>query len=537
MVQSWHGNDANVGLGIVLSGDFTNAPPPAIQLKAAAELVAMLKARWGITLVIGHREAGRAQTACPGDAFTNEMVHTLGTEASVATDPFARYPRPPEDTGAGVHMSPGANFPMGENDGLIPGILDKCRRMGLRWLKLLDQDGSSYNAARMCLAGGIMPVVRLWRDRPYPGRLTEKQRNVAADLARLGVRYIERGNEPNLDCEWQAARWPGNDWNTWTDATFDALAADWLVDARYLTGLGLFVAIDALSGGGNYDDILYFGNILKALKRAGATQLLRDSAWIACHPAGLNHPLDYPADARNQQDHPGVTILGSIAGEAPSSPSNCIRKPEKLHAMFQAEMGFELPIIGTEGGFWPGSSQDPRYPGLTPHTASDMTATWLRSMRTAPPWYLANMPWCYFNRLGGNLHEGFERDAWKRVPGWGNCPANEPAVLPIISMLLANPCQKRQEVVMPMPAPPPTPAPPDAAMVDRLRNAAVNGIADSHPLPYNPAAAFPSYARAHSLGAPLSGEVNVATYRLQAYALGIVYTLVPDWAHTTHMAW
>lgn len=542
MVFTWHGNDGNTGLGICLLGDFTNAPPPAPQLKAAAELVAALKAKWGITRIIGHREAGRARTACPGDAFTNDMIHALGQEVSVPTDPFARYPRPPEDTGAGLHMSPGANFPMGENDGLIPGILDECRRMGLRWVKLVDQDGSSYNAARMCLAGGVMPVVRLYRDRPYPGQLTHKQRNVARDLVAAGVRYFERGNEPNLDVEWRAGAWPGNDWNAWTDATFDRLAADWLADARYMAGLGAFVAIDALSGGGNYDDILCFANILKALKRAGATQLLRDSAWIASHPAGLNHPLNYPDDARNQQDHPGVTILGGIPGEAPSSPSNCIRKPEKLHAMFQAEMGFELPLLATEGGFWPGSKQDPRYAALTPQTASEMTAAWLRSMRTAPAWYLAAMPWCYFNRLAGNLHQGFEHDAWKRVPGWGNCPANEPAVLPVISMLLQNPCQRRMEVVpMPTPTPPPTPTsipnPPDAAMIDRIRNAGVNAIADTHPLPYNPAAAFPSYARTHGLGAPLTGEVNVATYRLQGYALGIVYALVPNWAATVHMSW
>jgi len=391
---------------------------------------------------------GAKYMADAGSTWREILAHYYGgapAEApeDVTVTDWIRYPRPADDTGAGVHMSPGANFPMGENDGLIPGMISECRNMGLRWLKLLDQDGSSYNACRMVLLAGMMPVVRLYRTRPYPGRLTDKHRAAARELVGIGVRYFERGNEPNLDWEWQEGRWPGNDWNAWTDATFDALAADWLDDGRYLAGLGAFVAIDALSGGGNYDDILYFGNFLKALKRAGAAQFVREHAWIACHPAGLNHPIAYPEDARNQQDHPGVTILGSIAGEAPSSPSNCIRKPWKLHAMFVEAMNFEIPIMATEGGFWPHSKHDPRYPELTVQSASDMQVAVLRDMATAPIWYFASMPWCYHNRLAGNPAEHFENDAWHRIPGFGNCDRNEPADLPLLAALKANPCKER----------------------------------------------------------------------------------------------
>jgi hypothetical protein len=69
MLLSWHGHDGNVGIGVCLLGDFTNAPPPEPQLAAAAWLVARLKQRWGITMVIGHREAGRAYTECPGNTW------------------------------------------------------------------------------------------------------------------------------------------------------------------------------------------------------------------------------------------------------------------------------------------------------------------------------------------------------------------------------------------------------------------------------------------------------------------------------------
>jgi hypothetical protein len=104
---------------------------------------------------------------------------------------------------------------------------------------------------------------------------------------------------------------------------------------------------------------------------------------------------------------------------------------------------------------------------LTVQSASDMTAAYLRGMATAPAWYLAAMPWCFGNRIFGNLWADFERDAWKRVAGWGNCPGNEPPTLPVIAMLLSNPCPKRQEeepmpkpTWTPLPATPPTPQPP-----------------------------------------------------------------------------
>ena len=375
------------------------------------------------------------------------------------TQDWSKYPRPVDDTGAGVHAGANAYAPCGDNDGLIPGILDEMHRCGLRWVKLLDADGSSYNACRMALERGMMPVVRLYRERPYPGRLTDKQLAAARDLVGIGVRYFERGNEPNVDWEWQAGAWPGYDWNAWTDATFDALAAEWLTDARKLAALGALVALDAPSPGGHYDDVLYWQNILRAIKRQGGAELVRQSSWLSVHNAGLNHPPDYPDDARNQQDHPGVTILGAIPGEAPSSPSNCIRKYEKVYSVAKAELGFELPVLCTEGGWWAGSAHDPRYPELTYHEASKRQADTLRGMRTAPPWLLAQMPWLWFNRIGANLEQGFERDAWKRIPGFGSCPTWEPAVLPIIADLLAEPCQRRVTTDVPEPTPSPEPTP------------------------------------------------------------------------------
>lgn len=58
---------------------------------------------------------------------------------------------------------------------------------------------------------------------------------------------------------------------------------------------------------------------------------------------------------------------------------------------------------------------------------------------------------------------------------------------------------------------------------------------------YNPAVAFPVYARDHGLGAPLTGEFDVrhggSTYRVQAFVGGIVFCEVPLWSLAGHVEW
>ena len=64
-------------IGICLVGNFTKAPPPEAQLAGARKLVGELVGMFGPLRVIGHREAYRVSTECPGKAFTTEMVRSL----------------------------------------------------------------------------------------------------------------------------------------------------------------------------------------------------------------------------------------------------------------------------------------------------------------------------------------------------------------------------------------------------------------------------------------------------------------------------
>lgn len=77
------------------------------------------------------------------------------------------------------------------------------------------------------------------------------------------------------------------------------------------------------------------------------------------------------------------------------------------------------------------------------------------------------------------------------------------------------------------------PSQPQLATEAQLRAAAwtARGIA------HNPDAAFPTYARAHNLGVPMTAEIDVQGVRLQGYAGGIVYAPIGAWDKCEVMQW
>lgn len=56
-------------------------------------------------------------------------------------------------------------------------------------------------------------------------------------------------------------------------------------------------------------------------------------------------------------------------------------------------------------------------------------------------------------------------------------------------------------------------------------------------LALSPTTAFALYASQHSLGAPLTVETDVAGYRVQGFANGIVYAPIDRWDQASHISW
>jgi N-acetylmuramoyl-L-alanine amidase len=71
------GNGRNTDtLGICLVGDFSQQPPPAAQLEAAAWLIKYLNAQLGQKPILGHRDVNPART-CPGDSLDLDLIRNL----------------------------------------------------------------------------------------------------------------------------------------------------------------------------------------------------------------------------------------------------------------------------------------------------------------------------------------------------------------------------------------------------------------------------------------------------------------------------
>jgi hypothetical protein len=64
---------------------------------------------------------------------------------------------------------------------------------------------------------------------------------------------------------------------------------------------------------------------------------------------------------------------------------------------------------------------------------------------------------------------------------------------------------------------------------EQIRNAVINDIGKNKIIAYNPTAALTKRAREMGLGAPLTNEIDVGSYRAQGFAAGILFCRVGDW--------
>ena len=78
------------------------------------------------------------------------------------------------------------------------------KAMGVKWVKIYNHDGA-LDFAELLLAEGLMPIVRIYRPSPNPGRLGVKEMVQIDSFLRVGVRYFEFNNEPDQDAEWKTA--------------------------------------------------------------------------------------------------------------------------------------------------------------------------------------------------------------------------------------------------------------------------------------------------------------------------------------------
>lgn len=425
------------------------------------------------------------------------------------------FPRPANGSRRGIHWSATVFHPFGSS--LDWWVSELCA-MSIRWVKLLDDGGgSSRHLCQSLLTHQIIPIVRLYRGRPNPGHLGDREKNTVADLVTVGVRYFEVNNEPNLPEEWLPGEWQSG-------GRPEVVMQHWLEDARAVIKLGGYPAFPALTQCGHHPEhgsIPWYTQAFRWLgehARSEALDVFGNGAWLAVHDVVLNHcyrdekgewHFEYPYDPICQADQPGKTIMdddNSLIGH---------QAPLKL---LQDNLGVQVPVISTEGGvFAPrgGWEQlDSRYPGYNLDGHAERTVAMFRWLQSnAEDCYFAMCPWLIANERMGHIDPQWSEQAWYQLG----------RDLPVVAGLKALPAE---------PVPPP-PLPLDEA----LRNAAWNrrGIA------YNPEASFPRYARQYRLGSPVTPEFDVTwknkAYRVQGFTGAILYCEAGDWGNVRSMTW
>ena len=341
-------------------------------------------------------------------------------------------PRPPSDNGRGLHGSMSTDWTGGEQGYAF--WINELRALGVKWFKVVDDNGSSVAFCEKLIAVGIFPIVRILRrdpppndsPEPNPGHLGRPEEETIRKLSAVGVRYFETNNEPNRSIEWKHSAMPGN-----ALEAAKLVALNWLFDARVILEAGGFPGLPAISSGGNLD-------LMSALVALGRQKILLEGCWLAVHNFGLNRPLDFPDHpvnqmgqrlTREQYDHGAFTewawwnnsqgraeTLDEVNAfrESRRVPSQtiqqehaCFREFEYYNALAMKYLGRSIPIISTEGGYQIGRRDDPRYPRVTPTLQRDLTVAmydWMQ--RQAPDYYFAAMPCAMVATLGR------EQDAW-----------------------------------------------------------------------------------------------------------------------------
>ncbi len=356
------------------------------------------------------------------------------------------YPRPPDDNGIGMHWSGGHPGAPGADE-LRSHWLPELRRMGVKWVKFLHDGGLEF--ADLLLQTGIMPVVRLYRFQPNAtdlARATLGQREIDAlkQYVALGVRYFEFNNEPDVASEWVGGQKPPD--------AIDYVARAAIRDMKTILDAGGYPAVPATAIGAQWDLI---GKIIDM----GGRPLFDQPVWIALHNYDLNHPLDYPFDAVNQQgteitpeeyDRLGMDAwqgrrwgqrtrdlvnqqrrTGVNTGDGIDDDASCFRAYERIAGLCQQHLGRHLPILSTENGPIVGEDDDPRYPTTTPALHARKVADIARIMMgaserfpAAPPYYFCTAFWLMGNAV--LRAQGWEAHAWYS-PAWpdGRLPAVE----------------------------------------------------------------------------------------------------------------
>jgi len=340
---------------------------------------------------------------------------------------------------------------------------EQIQAMNIKWVKLLDDGGgSAMGLVKRLVDIRVMPVIRYYKERPNPGRISSREADITRRYVELGAMYFETNNEPDLELEWKNRKRPAN----WLDIVVN----NFIVEADMIREAGGYLLFPAFGPGGR-------GNPFQMIVDKGRKDLLDGNCCLAIHNYCLGRPLDYPNDPVNTQGKPLTlkewTARGGMWAWEMShdqvnesrrqlanpdanimEDSTCFRAYEYFDALVNEAVGHSIPIFTTEGGYNVGQragttfGDDARYPKPTPEWTGRLTDDMFRSIENGPDYYFACMPWLIaVGRMGvGSIN--FETQG----PWFTHLFDKEFGLngeLPVVDMLKARPGDVRQDGPVP----------------------------------------------------------------------------------------
>ncbi len=422
--------------------------------------------------------------------------------------PLSAYPRPPQDNSLGIHWS---TNPYGQSREIVDYFVAEMEAMGIKWVKFLNDgtDGrhNEYLIEQL-VAHGMMPVMRIYQKCNKPLDLGSLRRLVQHYRPK-GVFYYELYNEPELEGE--AGGWCNDE-----QPDPERMADMWVPAARVVQEEGGFPSLPSMFPPSTKDpdwQNSFFIRFLRRIRDTGNTSVLYRS-WGAVHNYFLNHPLRYPYDDANLKGTPlrpeeisryglspaeveainqaraiarrpraeGGYYVGSTIDEDNSGFLQFLAYRNRFYELF----GFEIPLISTEGGATVGSSEDPRYPRVTPAIQAERTIQALEYMLDeAPPYYFAFTTWLIAERAMDNFNPTWESWAWYKN--------REGDHLPVVDALKSHPRRGQARRAQPGTGVAPLSQPTASAAAARPQAAPVG----ASPLPLS---AYPRPARDNGWG-------------------------------------
>lgn len=313
----------------------------------------------------------------------------------------------------GIHGAPGGAAPPRH---LWGRWADYMNEMGIKWFKQCETgddtgDGSIFRWVLHLKENGIEPIVRFLMNGQFPSNLEDRFFRQMERYAAEDVRWVELGNEPNLNYEWQESwrgryegEWPNGHWAEeprmrWGNPeAINTLARVWIEDATRAAAVGAkpaFYAFGPTDWGkdrphGHFSSTQFTDLVvarLAAAHRAETIRLFRDHrAWIAVHVAKYEKDLSY----------------NPFSEDAGRPWDMCLRGYEVVLNAFRRHFGSDLdintiPIISTEGGvFTPEHRNSIKDPGRVPDNDEEharQTVEMFRYVESSTP-LTAMCPWC-----------------------------------------------------------------------------------------------------------------------------------------------